>query len=267
MPLDGYDTRARWRRQNLMAYLSKQHAAFELARTAAEPLIEKFAKPGTLGRERVLAQIRQRLEPFEVRYHGRTLKPRPLAVFAYLKPRRPLLCEDIQPRPQLGVHCMILGNLPDTPARWVSGFWSVEVVEHALERAISDERSPIYMNWDETVWDLHTNILNASITAVAADIKAGYDHSLIPVGGKQGAFLCEFKIRETREGNGKIVACRAVTFLNYGQLRADQRMRLIPPATEPRDRLGSSWCMPVPLRKFNADSTVDVFSPAREIFQ
>jgi hypothetical protein len=241
--------------------LATDYAVFDIAFRSSKlySLAIDLAKRTRNGRESALHAIRQIVSPgatFERTYsNGR------LALFSILKPRDPLAIEisnDISEseRASLAQNCvtvnyLLLGKMPGLIAGRLNdiidvaeGFWTLEVPDHALGRAVERSR---FLHPGAIIREAHLNLLDLANSN--GSLLNGRDRPSAYIKAGPGCFVGTLHLDCDVSIGGQLnPRVRVTTWLHEDQLGPDQIA--LSEKGESGDRLGDGILLPRPLCEF-----------------
>jgi hypothetical protein len=236
-------------------------AALDRLQSQLQSVAVDFVKRTSLpGRRRVFARVDQQVRSqgavlWDVRLSG----PTPLALWAILKPREPVLLTPTEPgetQDCVTIDYLVFGAVlgPHSAGR-ADGLWSLEVSDHALLRLL--QRLP-GADLTATLFAAHHSSLALSARALAPHLgqpKTFANSFLLDTGS--GAFICGVAIIE-EVTTGPSLYIRARTWLHHDQF-SDHQISL--PSGRPGDRLGEGMLLPAPFRRLvKEDSGLRVYT-------
>jgi hypothetical protein len=214
------------------------------------PHIVRIMQSGAVGRRRAFDKICKALGP-GVTLEGVRLEGKwPVAVFSILRPRHSVIIEMEEPDPAMMQNCVtvdyvVVGTIPGIypNAGKADGFWSIEIPDHALGRAI--ERSGMLP--DAIIREAHHNILRLRCDTVIPNKQVDPKRTFLVKAGA-GGFVTHLQCGpDVSLGETFAVRARAHTWIANDMLHADQV--LLADDGEPGHRLGDQWLIPAPLRR------------------
>jgi hypothetical protein len=211
------------------------------------------------GRVRALTEIRRNFGP------GATLEKifsnGKLALFSILKPRDSIILEVPEDTPEsehaslsqncVTVNYILTGKMPgiligrfndiiDT----AEGYWTLEVPDHALGRAVERSR---FLHPGAIIKEAHYNLLNLANSN--GPLLNGRDNPKAYIKAGPGCFIANMRLgRDISIGDRLNPHVRVTTWLHEDQLGPDQIA--LSKIGEPGDRLGDGVLLPRPLCEF-----------------
>jgi hypothetical protein len=180
----------------------------------------------------------------------------PVAVWSIIRPSHSLV-SDPTPQTSLAQDCVtvnyasagcFLGSDNHTIGGVSTGFWQLEVPDHALGRAIERSRTLP----DTIISEAHHNLLRMRVETIWPFVKD--DRSFLLTAGA-GAFICVMNYGGTASRNVVLYA-RAVTWLASEMLHESQ-VPLVPDTGE-GDRLGDTIMLPGALCRATEDAQGEI---------
>jgi hypothetical protein len=169
---------------------------------------------------------------------------RPLLVFSRIRMSKPLFVEPIDPGETQNcavIDYLLVGAGPNETAGISDGLWTLQVTEHALQRALQRNRRDADLT--EVLFDAHRNLL-----CVPRALVPDRDEFFLPAG--DGVFVCRMVLGSLAD-HGLHQHAYARTWLHNDQLHDNQTPVSL---TGPYPSLGDGCLLPMPLRKID-DST------------
>jgi hypothetical protein len=234
------------------------------------PVIAAFARKGSMkGKDRAFRHLRKLLGPGAI-LEGVRYFPEPLAVFSILKPRDSIIIDaPVETGPMqdcVAVNYILAGHLP-SENHWKKigvseGFWTLEVPDHAIGRAIHRTRELP----DKLIRECHLNLLRLPPRLVQPKADHFNNQVRFNVRAGAGGFVCTFRVGEEVSRREYMARVRADTWIAE-ENRDDQA--LLTGTGHPGNRLVDSWLTPAPLRRMTKDGEgvrVSVHDSMPELF-